>query len=77
METNIPTPQNPISLPLQGETLQGQQDQKTKKPLPKLKLAALIILLLLIVSLPFGAYIVLGQLGIHPKPSTFNIKLIQ
>jgi hypothetical protein len=58
--------------------VQSVSEQKTesKKPLPKLKLTALIILLLLILTIPFGGFLLLGKLGIHPKPSTITIKTV-
>jgi len=47
---------------------------KIKRPLPKLKLIAALVLLILVLTLPFGGYLLLGKLGIHPKPSTVTIK---
>lgn len=55
----------------------SEQKTEAKKPLPKLKLMALIILLLLVLTVPFGGYLLLGKMGIHPKPSTITIKTVK
>jgi hypothetical protein len=68
MEPNKPI--QPAPEPIQPT----EQKIEPKKQLPKLKIAALIILLLLVLAVPFGGYLLLEKLGIHPKPSVTTIK---
>lgn len=46
---------------------------KAKKPLSKLILATTVVLIFLALALPFGVYLGLRAMGIHPKPSTITI----
>ena len=64
----IPEPlQIPNDIPTKFQT-------EPKKPLPKFRLIILAILVLVIISLPLGAYLMLRAFGIHPKSSTVTIK---
>lgn len=53
----------------------SEPPMKLKKPLPRLPLIITAVMLVLAISLPFGGYLLLGRLGIHPKPSTVTIKI--
>jgi hypothetical protein len=66
--------QLPIQPQIPVQSLRPEQKTEAKKPLPKLKIAALIVLLILVLTVPFGGYLLLGKMGIHPKPSTVTIK---
>lgn len=68
-------PQEKPDLAFQGETLQSQNHAtpppKPKKAFKKWLLIALVIILIL--SLPIGGYLLLGKMGINPKPSVVTV----
>jgi hypothetical protein len=75
MEPSIPTAQNPTQTPVPTQQTQNPTEvpMKIKKPLPKLPIIITIILIILALGLPFGAYLALGFIGIHPNPSIIKI----
>jgi hypothetical protein len=70
MEPNVaasPEPQMPVQTIPQPASPKPKFSFKSKWPL--VILAGIIVL-----SLPLGGFLLLGKLGIHPKPSTVTIK---
>ena len=75
MENQTQQSQSTIQqMPVQPTLLPVEPKTEAKKPLPKLKILSLIILLLLVLTVPFGGYLLLGKFGIHPKSSTVTLK---